>query len=122
MIRKRVRKLGIRQLLPGYPVLIKRGSAFQAGVLPFFAPHGSRKPLRIKDPDRLVQPFPNHPDGGDEIGVAGDNYSDLVGSLKPVRQQVRGEVDIASLLLGLEDFDGGRRGRNRFGGLSFTAL
>ena len=52
----------------------------------------------------------SHPDGKLEVGVVGDHYSHFVVIFEAVQQQVAREIDVRTLLLGVEYLDGARAG------------
>ena len=67
----------------------------------------------VKDPDLLPQPGPRHLDGTHEVGVVGDHDGHLVLIVEAVQQQVGCEIDVGTLLLGVEYLDAGRAGFRR---------
>ena len=67
--------------------------------------HEGRMSLRIEHSDNLGQPAPYQTNGFQQIRVIGDQRGAIIPVLVPIGYQMGSQVDIRSLLLGLEDFD-----------------
>ena len=103
-------KLGVLQLRPSEAVLVKAGRVLESRAFSGRSAIRSGEALRIQNADRFFQDRAGHFDGGDEIRVARDHDGGLIAVLKSIEKKVGGEVDIRSLFLGFEDFDGVWRG------------
>lgn len=86
------RELRPRQLCPGHAVLAERGHVLQAVVLPGRPAVWPGQPLRIEHPDRLLPFIAHHPDGGYQVRVTGHHNGAVIGSPKPIQQQMRCQI------------------------------
>ena len=108
------RELGGLQLCPGDAVLVEAGGVLEARVFPRRAAVGAGEALGVEDANGLFQFVAHHADGGDQIGIAGDDDGAIVVVAKTVEQEVGGEVYVGTFFLGLEHLQ-------KFGGGFTTA-